>query len=313
MEILRSIEDLARIPSPLVLAAGVFDGMHLGHRAVLDAAIKTSQRLDAEPVALTFDPHPATILRPESTVQLLTPQDLKLRLIGETGIRYTLIVTFDSEFSQVEPEEFITRLCKAPSKLAGICIGEAWRFGKNRKGDPDLLRTLGMKSGFFTSEIPSVRIGGHTVSSTIIRKALATGEIETANLYLGRPFIVSGTVIHGAKLGAKIGFPTANISTDERQYPADGVYVVQVKAADRFLYGVANIGMRPTVTSAMKRILEVHIFDFEADLYGTELEVSFLHLLRPEKRFDGIEALKSRIALDCEEARQWIQQRRSSE
>lgn len=306
MHILRSIGELARIPSPFVLAAGVFDGVHLGHRAVLDAAIETSRRLDAEPVVLTFDPHPATVLRPESPVHLLTPQDLKLRLIADTGIRHALVVTFDHAFAQVEPEDFIAALCNASANLAGICIGEGWRFGKNRKGDPDLLRNMGMKAGFFTSEVPAVRIDNRTVSSTLIRHALAGGDMETANRCLGRPFLVSGRVVHGAKLGSSIGFPTANIATDDRQYPAHGVYAIETRVGSRILHGVANIGVRPTVASASTPLLEAHLFDFEEDLYGTELDISFLHRLRAERRFDGIGALKAQIAIDCAEARRWI-------
>lgn len=310
MDVLRSIGELARIPSPYVLAAGVFDGVHLGHRAVLHAAIETSRRLDAEPVVLTFDPHPASILRPEAPVHLLTPQELKLRLIAETGIRHALVVTFDHAFAQVEPEDFIASLCNASSNLVGICIGEGWHFGRNRKGDPDLLRTLGMKAGFFTSEVPAVRIDNRTVSSTLIRQALAEGDMETANRYLGRPFLVTGTVVRGEKLGSRIGFPTANLATDDRQYPANGVYIIEAHHGSQLLHGVANIGVRPTVTSSTTRLLEAHLFDFEEDLYGAELDISFLHCLRPEQRFDGIDALKARIALDCAEARRWIEDNR---
>lgn len=312
MDTLRSIGELARIPSPFVLAAGVFDGVHLGHRAVLNAAIETARRLDAEPVVLTFDPHPATILRPQNPIHLLTPQDLKLRLISETGIRRTLVVTFDHAFAQVEPEDFITSLCHASPNLVGICIGEGWRFGRNRKGDPHLLRTIGMKSGFFTSEVPAVRIDGRTVSSTLIRHALADGDMETANRSLGRPFLVTGTVVHGEKRGSAIGFPTANIRTDDRQYPANGVYVIEARQGSHFHNGVANIGVRPTVASSAARILEAHLFDFESNLYGENLDISFLHRLRPETRFDGIDDLKKRIALDCGEARQWLHDHRQS-
>lgn len=312
MELLRSIDELARIPSPVVLAVGVFDGMHLGHRAVLDAAIESSRRIGAEPVVLTFDPHPATVLRPGTPVHLLTPGDLKLGLIEETGIHHTLSLTFDADFAEIEPEAFIARLRKACVQLVGICIGEGWRFGRHRKGDPDLLRLLGMKSGFFTSEVPAVRIDGHTVSSTLIRQALAAGEIETANRYLGRPFIVSGTVVEGAKLGSRLGFPTANISTDGRQYPADGVYVINARTGGELHHGVANLGVRPTVAPMPVRVLEVHLFNYKGTLYGSELEISFLHRLRPEQRFDGLEALRERITLDCTQAHEWFSEHQHS-
>ena len=308
MALLRSIEELARIPSPIVLAAGVFDGMHLGHRAVLEAACESAKRIEATPVVLTFDPHPASVLRPNAPVRLLTPQDLKLQLISQSGIPHTLVVPFYEIFAQIEPEDFIELLLKGSMHLSGICIGEGWRFGRNRKGNPDLLRSIGMRSGFFTSEVPSVCVNGHTVSSTFIRQALTIGDIEKANRCLGRPFSVSGVVVEGDRLGARIGFPTANIATDGRQYPADGVYVIEVSTGGNQYQGVANLGIRPTVTSSKPRVLEAHIFQFNGNLYGVDLEVSFLHRLRPEQRFNGIEALKERIALDCAKAIDWLQQ-----
>lgn len=218
------------------------------------------------------------------------------------------MVPFDEVFAQIEPEDFIELLLKGSMQLSGICIGEGWRFGRNRKGDPDLLRLIGMKSGFFTSEVPSVCINAHTVSSTFIRQALTIGDVEKANRFLGRPFSVSGVVIEGERLGAQIGFPTANIATGSRQYPADGVYVIEVSTGGKQYQGVANLGIRPTIATSKSRVLEAHIFGFNGNLYGLELEVSFLHRLRPEQRFNGIEALKERIALDCAEANDWLQQ-----
>ena len=213
MKILRSIEALAEIDSPIVLAAGVFDGMHLGHQAVLKAAIDSAALIGGVAVALTFDPHPAVILRPDKVPCLLTPLDFKLELIERLGIGHALVIPFDTAFAAIEAEDFVLNLCRTAPELAGICIGEGWLFGNDRRGDARLLQTLGMKNGFFTSATAPVVVDGEVVSSTRIREALATGDLPKAARLLGRDFAIRSRVTHGAGLGQKLGFPTANIAT----------------------------------------------------------------------------------------------------
>ncbi len=307
MKILRSIEALAEIDAPVVLAAGVFDGLHLGHQTVLRAAIESAARIGGVPVALTFDPHPAAILRPDKAPSLLTPLDFKLELIERLGIQHALVITFDTAFAAVEAEDFILKLCHTARKLAGICIGEGWLFGHGRRGDARLLQTLGMKNGFFTSATAPVLVDGDVVSSTRIREALASGNLPAAARLLGRDFAVRGRVTRGAGLGEKLGFPTANIVTGHQQYPTDGVYAIQATWNAKTYQGVANIGLRPTVSDAQQRVLEVHLFDFCANLYDSEIEVAFLSYLRPEKKFENKDALCAQIREDVGAARAWLQ------
>ena len=309
MKILRSIEALAEIDAPVVLAAGVFDGLHLGHQAVLQAAIDSAALIGGVPVALTFDPHPAAVLRPDKVPCLLTPLDFKLELIERLGIGHALVIPFDAAFAAVEAEDFVLNLCRTAPELAGICIGEGWLFGNGRRGDARLLQTLGMKNGFFTSATAPVVVDGEVVSSTRIREALATGDLPKAALLLGRDFAVRGRVTRGAGLGQKLGFPTANIATGHQQYPTDGVYAIQAAWNGKTYQGVANLGLRPTVSDDKQRVLEVHLFDFSADLYGSELEIAFLHFLRPEKKFENKDALCEQIAEDISAARAWLEKR----
>lgn len=306
MRVLRSIEGLAEIQGPVVIAAGVFDGMHLGHQSVLGDALRESEKVGATPVALSFDPHPATVLRPDAVPGLLTPTPFKLRLMQRMGFTHALVVRFDKDFAATEAEDFVERLCRSANPLAGICIGEGWAFGNQRRGNIDLLRELGREKKFFTWEVPPVRIDGMVISSTMIRLALSEGRLADAAQVLGRDHAIVGPVLRGAALGRKIGFPTANLATDHLQLPPDGVYAVEVLAKDKLYSGVANLGVRPTVEQIAKRLLEVHLFDFEGDLYDLEVEVRLKRFLRSEQRFDSVDALRKQIALDAESAREFL-------
>lgn len=307
MKILHSIDALAEIDAPLVLAIGVFDGMHLGHQAVLQAALDSSARIGGIPVVLTFDPHPASILRPESAPRLLTPLDFKLRLMERQGIQHALVISFDTAFAAMEAEDFVLKLCRTAPQLEGICIGEGWIFGHARKGNARLLQTLGMKNGFFTSAVAPVLLDGEVVSSTLIRESLAAGHLAKAARLLGRNFSIRGVVVRGAGMGRKMGFPTANIATGNEQYPPDGVYAIEAAWNGNTRPGVANIGVRPTVSGDGRRVLEVHLFDFSEDLYGSEMEVSFLQFMRPEKKFENQDALCAQIHSDISAVRARLQ------
>jgi riboflavin kinase/FMN adenylyltransferase len=305
MRVLR-IDGLAEIPGPVVIAAGVFDGMHLGHRMVLETAQRESQKLAATAVALTFDPHPATVLRPDSVPGLLTPTPYRLRLMERMGFTHALVLTFDKDFAALQAEDFVEQLGAAANPLAGICIGEGWTFGNQRRGNIDLLRQLGREKNFFTCEVPPVRIDGMVISSTMIRLALSEGRLADAAQLLGRDHTIAGPVLRGAGLGRQIGFPTANLATDHLQLPPDGVYAVEVLVDGKNHPGVANLGIRPTVDQTRTRLLEIHLFDFEGDLYGREVEVCLKHFLRPEQRFDSVDLLKIQISRDAEAAREFL-------
>ena len=302
MNVFTNMDGLASLRGPLVVAAGVFDGMHLGHQAVLRSAMDSARAAGGTAVALTFDPHPSKILRPENAARLLTSTRHKLRLIGELGIPDVLVIPFDETFAAVEAEDFLRRLSEAARSLARICVGKGWRFGHAKRGDADLLRRLGPELGFETTEVEPVTIGGTMVSSTLIRQAVESGDLEAARRFLGRDYSVLGTVIPGDGLGKKLGFPTANLAAHNEQFPPDGVYAVRVHPGSQTIPGVANIGTRPTMKTGGQRLLEVHLIGFSGDLYGQDIEAEFLRFLRPEKKFPDVDALRAQIALDVRSA-----------
>jgi len=299
---LHDISDLASLPGPLAVAAGVFDGMHPGHKAVLQSALDAAESAGGLAVALTFDPHPSKILRPGSAARLLTSTRHKLRLMEEFGISTVLVIPFDPAFAAVEAGDFLRQLHSAAPGLVRICVGQGWKFGHARRGDAALLRHLGPRLGFETTEVEPVKIGGIVVSSTLIRRAVESGDLGTARKLLGRNYSILGTVVPGDGLGRKLGFPTANLAAHNEQFPPNGVYAVNVRLGSRTLPGVANIGSRPTVKTDGDRLLEVHLLEFSGDLYGQDLETEFLRFLRPEKKFPDVDALRGQIALDVRSA-----------
>jgi riboflavin kinase / FMN adenylyltransferase len=304
VNVLHSIADLAKLPGPICLAIGVFDGLHLGHRAVLEQAVQSAKAAEGTAVVVTFDPHPASVLRPMQAPALLTPTPHKLKLLAGLGVTHTLVQRFDQRFAGILPADFILQLTTACRPLKQICVGEDWSFGKGRSGDLKLLQLLGHTLRFEAVGVPAIVVKGEVVSSTAIRAALAAGELEHVQQLLGRPYSILGAVQAGRQLGRTIQFPTANISPRRYQLPPNGVYVVTVEHAGHIFGGIANLGVRPTIeANATERILEVHLFDFEGDLVGAELEVSLHHYLRPEQKFDSLEALKAQIAQDAATAR----------
>ena len=304
MTIIHSVADLTRIPGPLFLAIGVFDGVHLGHQAVLKQALIDAKKSGGTAVAVTFDPHPVRVLRPEAAPRLLTSTPHKLRLIGEFGIERLLVIPFDLAFAATPPEDFIRSLAAAARPLREICVGFEWSFGKARAGNLALLDRLGEQLGFDEVGVPAVEIGGQIVSSTLIRRAIESGDFTTARAVLGREFTILGTVIEGARIGRTLGFPTANLSAHNEQFPPNGVYAVTAQRNGQSLNGVVNLGIRPTIGSATgERVLELHLFDFNEQIYDEEIEVTFRKHLRPEQKFASLEALKAQIASDVAEAR----------
>ncbi len=302
--VLRTIAELGEISGPLFLAIGVFDGVHLGHQAVIQRALEDAQRGGGTAVVVTFDPHPVRVLRPAQAPRLLTSTAHKLRLIHGLGVARQLIIHFDAAFAATPPEDFIRALAAAAQPLREICVGFEWSFGRGRAGNLALLERLGTELGFSEVGVPAVEIDGEIVSSTLIRRAVEAGDLARAARLLGREFTLLGTVIEGDRLGRTIGFPTANLSAHNEQYPPNGVYAVEVQRGTEQLRGVVNIGVRPTIKNASgERVLEVHLFDFAGDIYGEDLEVAFRRFLRPEQKFAGLDELRAQIARDAEQAR----------
>lgn len=308
MQILRSISELSGLPGPVFLAIGVFDGVHLGHRAVISTSTQHAKEVDGTPVVVTFDPHPAKVLRPDSAPHLLTATQHKIALIRDLGVAHLLVQNFNREFAATPPEEFVEQLVTKAKPLREICVGHEWSFGKGRAGNLALLKQLGAAHGFNVVGVQAVTVNGEVVSSTAIRRAVAEGDLVKATQMLGREYTVLGTVKAGEKLGRKLGFPTANLSAHSEQFPPNGVYVAEARLAGTLYRGVANLGYRPTVSSGNpERLLELHLFDLNKEIYGEEVEVRFLRYLRPEQRFESVDALAAQIARDVQVARESLQ------
>jgi riboflavin kinase/FMN adenylyltransferase len=304
MEILRSIPELRDLPGPLFTAIGVFDGVHLGHQSVISTSARHAQEAGGTPVVVTFDPHPAKVLRPEEAPRLITATQHKIALIRELGVAHLLVVKFDREFANTPPEAFVHQLVEHAKPLREICVGHEWSFGKNRAGNLALLQKLGAENDFNVVGIKPVAVNGTVVSSTAIRRAVETGDLARAAEMLGREYTILGTVKRGAQLGRQLGFPTANLSAHSEQFPPNGVYAAEAKLGDETFRGVVNLGVRPTIAGAQpERLLELHLFDMHREIYGEDVEVRFTRYLRAEQKFDSLEALKAQIARDAEEAR----------
>ena len=255
-------------------------------------------------MAVTFDPHPAKILRPASAPRLLTATAHKLRLIHALGIESVLVIPFDKQFAATPPEQFVLDLHAACHPLREICVGHEWSFGRARAGNLEMLRQMGDRLAFDEIGVPAVQVNGEIVSSTAIRAAVESGDLARAARLLGRDYSILGTVTRGDQLGRTLGFPTANLSAHNEQFPPNGVYAVTAQWRDHSLKGVANLGIRPTIASATgERLLELHLFDFDRDIYGDDVEVTFRSHLRPEQKFPTLEALKAQIATDITKAR----------
>ena len=304
MQILRSIPELSQLRGPVFLAIGVFDGVHLGHQAVISTSAEHARAANGTPVVVTFDPHPEKVLRPQAATHLLTATPHKIALIRELGVAHLLIIKFDKQFAATEPEDFVQQLVEHSKPLREICVGHEWSFGKNRRGNLKLLNEFGARFDFGVVGIPPVTVNGELVSSTTIRQALEAGDLAKAARMLGREYTILGTVVRGDDLGKKIGFPTANLSAHNEQFPPNGVYFAEARLDGAIYPGVVNLGCRPTVSSKTERILEIYLLDFEGDIYGKDIEVRFIRYLRPEKKFENIDALVRQIKFDVQQARE---------
>jgi riboflavin kinase/FMN adenylyltransferase len=287
-----------------VAALGNFDGFHTGHQAVVGRALELARERGGPGVVVTFDPHPATLFRPHAPPFMLTTTDQKLELLEAFGVDAAVVLRFDRALAALTPEEFVARFLASRFGLKGVVTGEDFTFGKGAAGDTGTLKTLGEAHGFAAEAVAPVRDTGEAViSSTRIRAALQAGHCQEAAALMGRPFTIRGTVEHGDKRGRTIGVPTANIALGNYVRPAFGVYAVRARLeGGRKLDGVANLGTRP-MFEPPKELLEVHLFDFDGDLYGRTLDTELVKYLRPEWKLEGLAALKAQIAKDAAEAR----------
>jgi riboflavin kinase/FMN adenylyltransferase len=292
-----AIEELARTAGPHHLALGVFDGVHLGHQAVIGQALAAREREGGTCGVLTFDPYPIRVLFPEKAPRrLLASLDHKAAVLAGMGVDFLLALAFDRARAAQDAEEFVRELVAAGVKT--VAVGVDWRFGKERRGDVAMLARLAPELGFRLEALPPVMMDGERISSTRIRQAIRDGNLEAAARMLGRPYTVAGEVVEGRKLGRQLGFPTANLAAGEEQLPPDGVWAARVRIGDLLRDGVANLGLRPTV-DGRERALEVHLFDFGGDLYGREVEVEFVKHLRGERKFASLDELREQIGRDA--------------
>jgi riboflavin kinase/FMN adenylyltransferase len=272
---------------------------------VIGAAVEAARREGGMAGLLTFHPHPIRVIAPgKAPAMMLTTLGQKMDLAGALGLEFFVALNFDAEIAAMEAVDFLGRLCRA--ELRTISVGEDWRFGRGRSGDVGFLREHSGKHGYRLVAVPPVMAEGDRISSTRIRQAIRDGNMAAAERMLGRKHSVRGEVLKGARLGHKLGFPTANLSVAELQVPPDGVWVVRARVNHgNWMPAVANLGLRPTVDGD-QRLLEVHVLDFSADLYGCELEVEFGCQLRGEKKFSGLDELKAAIGRDVEAARAYF-------
>lgn len=298
-------------PAPTVLTIGNFDGVHLGHRALLEKLKANASQTGWMPAVLTFEPHPREYFSPETAPTRLSSLREKLELIANENIAFACVCPFNAALAQMEAETFIERLLVEQLRVKHLIVGDDFRYGAHRRGDCTMLTEFGKRHGFSLEAVPGIEVDGCRVSSSAVRAALAAGRIEEASRFLGRPYLIDGRVIRGRQLGRHLGVPTANIRIKHRRPPLTGVYAVEVSGlADGPHRGVANVGYRPSVEAsaagAMRAVLEVHLFDFDRDIYGSHLSVRFLRKIRDERKFSGLDSLKAQISHDIESARQYF-------
>jgi riboflavin kinase/FMN adenylyltransferase len=305
MRILRSVP--AAHAAPVALTIGNFDGVHRGHQAMLGRLVAAARDRGLPPCAMTFEPHPREFFAPDRAPARLTSLREKLELLAAHGMDRAYVCRFDYRLAQQAPEEFVERTLVRGLGVQHLLIGDDFRFGARRAGDFALLKQLSSRFGYTVESMASVTLDGERVSSTAVREALAAGLLEHAAKLLGRPYSISGRVVRGDGLGRKLGFPTANVQMKHNRPPLAGIFAVEVTgAADRVLRGAASLGVRPTVKASAAPVLEVYLFDFDADIYGRHVKVDFIHKFRDEQKFADLAALTKQIALDVTHAREYF-------
>jgi riboflavin kinase/FMN adenylyltransferase len=306
MELIRGIQNLRPEHHGCVATIGNFDGVHLGHQAVIGQLAEKGNELGVPTLVMVFEPQPLEVFKGDQAPARLTRFREKLRALARFAVDRLLCVRFSNSFAQMSAEAFIKDVLVKGLGIRYLVVGDDFRFGAGRKGDFEMLQQAGEQYGFEVANLHSFRIGGERVSSTLVRQALAAGKMETAEKLLGRPYRMCGRVSHGEKIGRTLGIPTANIYLHRKVSPVQGIYVVEVFGLKgEPLQGVASVGNRPTI-GGTTTLLEVYIFDFNDDIYGQYLNIDFLYKIRDEKKFDSLEELKRWIEDDVVKAKDWF-------
>lgn len=292
----------ARWMSP-VLALGNFDGLHRGHQKIIERVRRSAADRNGAALVLTFDPHPPRVVRPDKAPPLLMTMPQKLEALSRAGLSGTAVVRFTEAFSKWSPDAFVRQVLVEWLRVSEVWVGADFLFGHERAGTFSVLRTLGAQYGFRAEKIDPVRYKEFVVSSTRIRRLVAEGRVDEAGALLGHHYAIGGTVVHGARRGRLLGFPTANLSTDNELVPPTGVYATAAEIGGTRWPAVTNIGVRPTFESAGSVTIESHVLGLDADVYGAPLSLSFIQRLRDERRFPDVDALKEQIQADVRRAR----------
>ncbi len=308
MEVIKDAWNSQEFPSPCVATVGNFDGIHLGQQLIIKKVVERAHALGVASVVVTFEPHPLDVLRPERPPERITLRQQKRSLIEALGVDFLVVINFSPEFASSSAREFVEEFLHHKLGVQEFYVGSRFGFGRNREGNLDLLREMGESLGFLVEGLDEVGCEEATISSTRIRNAVREGEVEKAASMLGRSYAVVGEVIHGEGRGKQHGWPTINIDVEHALMPAEGVYASQVwlPGLDLSLNGVTNIGRRPTFPGGRDLIVETHLFDFEQDIYGEKVELSFVKRLRGEKRFTRVEDLIQQISEDAVLAREYL-------
>ncbi|HVT60505.1 MAG TPA: bifunctional riboflavin kinase/FAD synthetase [Thermoanaerobaculia bacterium] len=312
MLVVHDAYDGSDLPQGGVAAIGNFDGVHRGQRATLERTVARARELQVPSIVITFDPHPMSVLHPEQAPLAITTPEQKQRLLAEAGITVLLSVRFTREFARTSAPQFVRDFLVARLAVREVFVGESFTFGHRREGNLALLRTLGDQLGFKACGVAELVLRGERISSTRIRRAVLEGRVEDAAEMLGRPVAITGTVARGDRMGQRLGWPTINLAADHKLLPADGVYAGRVlfPSFPATFDCAINVGTRPTVYENYQRVVESHILDFKADVYGERVELSFHKRLREEKIFPSVMDLAAQIGRDVEATREYFARRR---
>lgn len=305
MRIFETIDISEKFPDP-VITIGNYDGIHIGHRQIIERVKARAAGIGGTSMLMTFNPHPLHLLRPDKELAAIVPLEEKKRLIAQSGIDVLFVLPFSREFSELAPETFVSYLLVEKLGVKGVVIGYDFKFGIKGTGDIPLLETLGRSYGFFVEVVEAITLEGEKIGSNRVRRLVSEGDVTKAAGLLGRPYEIEGTVVKGAQRGGTIGYPTINLETQYSLIPANGVYVTEAEVHGRRYGAVTNVGYNPTFTDGRSRSIETFILDFDGTLYGEKVRLRFCKRLRDEMKFSGVDELKARIADDVETARAYF-------
>lgn len=301
MIVVRRLEGETSFSTRPLVTLGNFDGLHLGHCSIIQELKKRADIAKAQTVVVTFDPHPRQVLNPSSPLQLITSLEHRLKIFEALDVDVVWVIPFDREFSKLSAESFVQDLLFPRLKFSELIVGTNYAFGKERKGNMALLEDLGLRLGFKVDTMKAVHVDGELVSSSLIRRCIAQGDLRKASLFLGRPYSLMGRVVHGRGIGSALGFATANLEFDSLVLPPRGVYAVEVKMGLEKHFGIANLGVRPTFEGGdTLEYFEVHLINFSGSIYGKHMEVILIEKVRDEIRFESVEALSRQVKKDIE-------------